>query len=375
MGMKRTTLRWISSALLLVALMLPASVPAAAFAAPGPAVGPAISADHLVTQISLAPRTPNILQDNDSITISFSYTTSEAGGVRIFARPFTGGALTPSYAASGSPLYPVGTGVGSGNFTITTGNVTVDQIRFQVLDANQTTLLFEAFIPVHYQFTSATKNVISHIGLTATPNVLKRNQRVAVSFNYTTTLAAGVRIFARPLTGGSLTPSYAASGSPLYPVGTGTGSGWFTITSGAPTVTGVRFQMWNANQTRLLFQAVVPVTYQFRAPTNVVNSITLRPANPNILKFGDRVTLVMSYTTNVAGGVRIFARPFTSGALTPNYAAHPSPLYPVGTGSASGWFTISDGTVKVDQIRIQMWNANQTRLLFQTKIPVSYQFK
>ena len=73
--------------------------------------------------------------------------------------------------------------------------------------------------------------------------------------------------------------------------------------------------------------------------------------------------------------MRIFARPFTSGALTPNYAAHPSPLYPVGTGSASGWFTISDGTVKVDQIRIQMWNADQTRLLFQTKIPVSYQFK
>ena len=291
-GMNRTTLRWISSALLLVALMLPASVPAAAFAAPGPAVGPAISADHLVTQISLAPRTPNILQDNDSITISFSYTTSEAGGVRIFARPFTGGALTPSYAASGSPLYPVGTGVGSGNFTITTGNVTVDQIRFQMLDANQTTLLFEAFIPVHYQFTSATKNVISHIGLTATPNVLKRNQRVAVSFKYTTTRRPAYASSRAPHRC-SLTPSYAASGSPLYPVGTGTGSGWFTITSGAPTVTGVRFQMWNANQTRLLFQAVVPVTYQFRAPTNVVNSITLRPANPNILKFGDRVTLAM----------------------------------------------------------------------------------
>ena len=366
MKLRRWTLGWLPIAIVLMALLLPAWVPA---------VASATSADHLVTQVSLAPRTPNVLQLNESVNISFSYTTSEAGGVRIFARPFSGGALTPAYAASGSPLYPVGTGAGTGNFTITAGDVTVDHIRFQMWDDSQSTLLFEAFIPVYYRFTSATSNVISHIGLTATPNVLKRGQAVHVSFHYQTTAAAGVRIFARPLTGGSLTPHYAASGSPLYPVGSGVGRGTFTVTRGVATVTQVRIQMWNATQTRLLVEVVVPVNYQFRRPTNIVGSITLTPANPNILKFGEDVKLAMTYTTNEGSGVRIFARPFTGGALTPNYAANPSPIYSVGSGAASGFFTISDGTVTVDHIRIQMWDASQTTLLFQAFIPVSYQFK
>src|SRR5215216_1684159 len=68
----------------------------------------AVSADHLVTQIRLAPRTPNILLFNQNVTVSFSYNSTEPGGVRIFARPVTGTALTPNYAACGSPIYPTG---------------------------------------------------------------------------------------------------------------------------------------------------------------------------------------------------------------------------------------------------------------------------
>jgi hypothetical protein len=364
--LNRKLLRSFPIAFVFLALLLPASVPTAALA---------VSADHLVTRVSLSPRTPNVLRDNESVTISFSYTTTEAGGVRIFARPFSGGVPTPNYGASGSPLYPTGTGTGSGSFTITSGFATVDSIHFQMWNAGQTTLLYEAFIPVNYQFTSAASNVVSHIGLTATPNVLKFGQKVSISFNYKTTRAGGVRIFARPLTGGGLTPNYAANASPLYPVGTGTGHGWFTVTRGATTVTQVRVQVWNASRTRLLFQKKLPVSYQFKRLTNVVNSIKLTPRTPNILMFGENVSLTFRYTTSQAGGVRIFARPLSGGVPTPNYSAHASPNYPVGSGAASGWFTISDGTVTVDQIRIQMWNNAQTKLLFQTKIPVSYQFK
>ena len=80
---------------------------------------PSVSADNLVTQIGLAPRTPNILLFNQNITVSFSYNTNEVGGVRIFARPFSGASLSPNYAACGSPLYPTGTGTGTCTFTIT----------------------------------------------------------------------------------------------------------------------------------------------------------------------------------------------------------------------------------------------------------------
>ena len=70
--------------------------------------------DHLVTNIDLTPDTPNILRFNESVNITFDYSTTEPSGVRIFARPFTNGALTPNYAAAGSPIYPTSaTGTGT----------------------------------------------------------------------------------------------------------------------------------------------------------------------------------------------------------------------------------------------------------------------
>ena len=105
-----------------------------------------------VTRIILSPSTPNILPNNQKVNISFSYTTNQAAGVRIFARPFTAGSPSANYAASSAAISPTGSGTGTQYFMITTGNVTVDQIRFQMFTADQKQLLFEAFIPVHYEF-------------------------------------------------------------------------------------------------------------------------------------------------------------------------------------------------------------------------------
>jgi hypothetical protein len=335
----------------------------------------AVSAAHLVTQINFAPRTPNLLTFNQNVTISFAYNTTEAGGVRIFARPFTGNALTPNYGACPSPLYPTGTGTGTCTFTITSGTVTVNKIRFQMWDSSQTTLLFETFVPVYFQFKGGATRV-TKIGLNPrSPNILTFNQNVAVSFAYNTTEAGGVRIFARPFSGNALTPNYAACPSPLYPVGSGTGTCTFTITSGAATVTKIRFQVWDAGLTTLLFQSFIPVNYQFKNNLTLVKTIALAPATPNILLFGQNLTVKFKYRTNQAGGVRIFPRPFTGNALTPNYAACGSPLYPVGSGAGTCTFTITDGTVTVNKIRFQVWDAAQTTLLFEGFIPVHYQFR
>ncbi len=133
--------------------------------------------------------------------------------------------------------------------------------------------------------------------------------------------------------------------------------------------------MWNANQTVLLFQAFVPVSYQYKGNATMVSAIGLAPLTPNILLFGQNITVHFTYRTNQAGGVRIFPRPFTGSALTPNYAACGSPVYPVGTGTGSCTFTITDGTVTVNRIRFQIWNATQTTLLFSGFLPVSYQFR
>jgi hypothetical protein len=110
--------------------------------------------NHTVSNIQLSPASPALLTFNQNVNITFNYSTNETGGVQIFFRPFTEGDLTPNYAAHGSPVYPVGDGSGTGFFTITTGTVDVDSVRVQILNADQSVLLNELFIPVDYSFVS-----------------------------------------------------------------------------------------------------------------------------------------------------------------------------------------------------------------------------
>lgn len=115
--------------------------------------GPTVSAaGHSITGIGLNPSTPNVLVNGQNVEISFSYSTTQPGGVLIWARPFVGSSLAPEYAASPAGISPTGSGTGTQRFTISTGNVSVDRIRFQMWDKGQTELLFEAFIPVSYEF-------------------------------------------------------------------------------------------------------------------------------------------------------------------------------------------------------------------------------
>ena len=247
----------------------------------------------------------------------------------------------------------------------------VDQIRVQMWDANQTTLLFETFLSVYFRFTSSS-DIVTNISLGPTsPNVLRFSDNVNLSFSYSTRQANGVLIWARPFTNGALTPNYAAHGSPIY-TGAGQGSGFFTITSGAVVVDQIRIQMWDANQTTLLFEAFLPVYYRFANSTNIVNGFTFRPANPNVFKYNDNLDVAFSYTTNEATGVRIFIRPFSGASLSPSYAAHPSGVYSTGSGTGSGYFTLTAGPIVVDKVRVQMWNAAQTTLLFEAFLPVNF---
>ena len=178
-------------------------------------------------------------------------------------RSFTNGSLTPNYVAHGSPIHPVGTGSIVGSFTIASGDVTVDQIRFQIWKADQSALLYEVNIPVNYQFNDTTNLIINKFLALPTANILGFNQNVTITFDYSTIEVGGVRIWARPFSKGSLTPNYAAHGSSLYLVGTGSGSGSFTIKSGDVNVDHIRFQMWNNTSSHLIYEAFVPVCYLF----------------------------------------------------------------------------------------------------------------
>ena len=329
-----------------------------------------VAKSDVIYNIQLSPKPVAALQFNQNVNITFDYRTSQAGGVRIFARPMTGAALSANYAAHGSPLYSLGSGSGSGFFTITSGATTVDAVRFQVFDANQTTLLQEFFVPVKYVYSG---HAIFDIALTpATPSSVQFNQDVSVSFSYRTTEAGGVRIFPRPMTGSSTTPNYAASGSPLYPTGSGTGSGSFTITAGNAKVDGIRFQMYNDAQTSLLLEVILPVNYDYAAHS--ISNIQFTPTSAQGLLLNSNVSVSFDYRTTQAGGVLIFPRPFTAGALSPGYGASGSPTYPTGSGSGNGTFTILGGEVTVDSVRFHMTSLDQSQVLLDYFVPVNFHF-
>jgi hypothetical protein len=117
------------------------------------AAGNALGAGNSVTNFTLSPATPNILRNNDYVTVTFSYTTTEPGGVIIFARPITGDSM-PDYAASDAGVSATGKGSVKQSFTVRSGNSTVDRIRIQVFNADQSKLLLESYLPVHYEFQS-----------------------------------------------------------------------------------------------------------------------------------------------------------------------------------------------------------------------------
>lgn len=303
----------------------------------------------------------------ENFNSTFQYDVSYPGGVRVFVRPFTNGALTPGYGASGSGVY-TGAGSSSSSFSINSGkNVHVDALRVKIVSADQSVDIDEFFIPVNLYFSTVKITDIVALG----GNFPFNNDDRQINFNYSTSESGGVRIFPRPWTNGDLTPNYAASGSPIYN-GSGTTTSTFTITSTNQRVDHVRFNVVSADQSETFLQFWTPVEYTFG--NFLAENILLCPAAPARLEHGERVNIKWDYFNDEGLETRVFVRPFTNGALSPGYGASGSPLYPIGSGSATDFFTINAGNVVVDQLRFQVMNADQSSILAEYFIPVQYTF-
>ena len=131
--MKRSSLVWL---LILTALVL---LPGAAFC-------------HSITNVVATPLSPAALGLNEPVDFTFDYETDAVDGVRIFVRPWVWENGNPSFASHGSPLYPVGTGSGSGFFFVDMGSGTVTSVRIYMLNFDQTELLDELYLDVNYTF-------------------------------------------------------------------------------------------------------------------------------------------------------------------------------------------------------------------------------
>ncbi|UCG54561.1 MAG: hypothetical protein JSV32_08305 [Dehalococcoidia bacterium] len=107
-----------------------------------------------ISNVVFNPTMPATLSYGEQVTFEFDYYIEERFPVNITPRPLSNGILAPGYLASGSNQYDLFKGRGEGSFTINSqsGQVVVDQIRFQIANVYQNIILYEFFIPVNFTF-------------------------------------------------------------------------------------------------------------------------------------------------------------------------------------------------------------------------------
>ncbi len=323
-----------------------------------------------VSIISTSPESPSTICLDEWITINFNY-KSDDDDVLVFIRPMTEGDLTPGYAAEPSSLLPNGNGSSITKFKIMSGDkVSIDQLRIQMFNADQSELLFEEMIDVEFNMVSNFASITNYEGEEKT---LKNGEWIYFNFDYKITVPTGARIFIRPFTHGELTPGYGASGSPIF-TEEGSNLAGFTIQSGEMThVDQLRIQILNHDQSELLSEEFVDADISFQGTT--VNITKILPET-NVLDFGDKVDITFDYDVIESEGVRIFIRPFTNGSLSPSYGASGSGIFK-NDGSNTVNFTISTGAddVHVDQLRIKVVSPDQSKVILEKFVDVDFTFK
>lgn len=234
---------------------------------------------------SIIAQAGNYPHNNETRTVSYSYSITEAGGARIFTRPMTNGSETPYFSGSGSTIL-TGNGTKNGNFTITSTNQKVDQARIRATNSDQSEVLLEIYVPVDYTFG---KFLLENIDFCPSSAARMLNgPKVNINYNYTNDMGTSARVFIKPYTNGSPSPGYAVSGSPIHGIGSGSESTYFKINTGNVTVDQLKFTVTNSDQSELIEEFFIPVHYVFGEATvattalrDVVSAIDVFP-NPTV---------------------------------------------------------------------------------------------
>lgn len=183
------------------------------------------------------------LHNTENIVATFTLDHTVAAGARVWTQCMSDGVYTPGSVYQGSGLEPVGAHAVSRYCRVQTGEQDVDAIRIHSEAGDLETTLM---IPVRLHYGPHAIQDITFVP--ASPAVLTNSERLNMAFSYRTDATAGVRIFARPALDYTPLVGITSAGSPLYSPPTGTGTFWYTFTSGDHVADSARFLMTNGDQ-------------------------------------------------------------------------------------------------------------------------------
>jgi hypothetical protein len=319
----------------------------------------AAHADYL-GGIRYSQHNPSSLPFTENVVVSIDYKVTEPGGGVIFARPYTNGALTPNYTASGGSVVSAGTGTVTQTFHITSGERVVDHIRAYLKSPDLSETWLEVFLPVSFTYGPS---AVLHMDFSHTRySVLKYGQQFSATFDYHAADPLGCRVYMRPYTNGALTPGYSASGSAVLPQA-GSTTQWFSF-AGDADVTDLHFTV-NDHNNVTIFEHDIPYPLHWRSVGLYNISFDWPPETS--LQNTQNLTTSFTLDHDVAGGLRVWARPMIGGSYPPQFAWQPSGLEPAGANALSRFCRVSAGEQDIDGIQLQV--ATNTEVVLEFIVP------
>jgi len=307
------------------------------------------------------------LHRQQDLVINFDYATTEASNLRIWARPFTNGALTPGYSASGSILLPP-SGSSNQTFHFPATDADITHVRFRMVDDDTGDELLVFLTPI--------KLFWRQVGITnitfdwPQPAALHHNDDVTVSFDYNNTQNYDIRVWFQAYNDGGYAPGSHYQGSVALPPGISSATRTFGVHTGETDIDASRLIVTDADQNITLIDNQIPVRYH--GGPHAVHGVQLWPERTAMLDHTEVLDIAFDYETSYNEQILIFARPFYQGGLAGGYYASGSPYYAPGTGSGSGYIGYDYGTHAVDQIRFQVKNLDQSEILFTWYYPARH---
>jgi hypothetical protein len=325
-----------------------------------------------VNDLQFTPTSPGILGFGDSLKINYNYNKTW-GDVKIQPFAISNNEIIEKQITSVSPVYTGATGTADGFIKIDS-LASVDQIMFQFLDATTGDTLVEVERDVFFSFTNDTtsKYTISNVICDPpSPSILKLNQRVNISYDYTKPYG-DVRIFVFPIISeGSW--NYGEGGSALFVDDTGTGSSFFVFYEESK-IEKLKFRVESVSGL-ILHEEFVDVFFTVTADSTLTYSITdveLTPPSSGTLNTGDTIQVKFNYTKPF-GDVYFFVHPLSEGVVEPGFEVPNLGTFSADSGTVET-YVIYDHETSFDKLRIQMQTL-LNRVLFDLQVEADYEYQ
>ena len=324
-----------------------------------------------ITDLEVNPTSPSSLEIGDSLNLSFNFKIPEDMDLKIEIAAMSDDKVVSKQTTSQSPTYSDTTGAGIGFIKIDT-LATVDQIRFQFIDAATNDTIIEVFENVFYGFSndSGIEYSISNVVYNpSSPGNLHANNHVDITFDYSKPYG-DVRIFVQPFKSEGDGAS-GTSGSRVYSDNEASGDAFFTY-SGNAVVNKVRFRIVSLSGIVLHeYSEEVHFAFSLGWESYLIDNIVFTPGSPDTIHTVEKLKLTFDYKKPF-GDIKIFVRPFKDGELKTGSTSAEIKIYTENSGSGNDYISFAD-PASFDQIRFQM-KSMLNKLLFETIVDVDYNF-